>query len=358
MNIRIFSKHQLKLFIEEENCGKLAVICFYEPSEKPVSLPEEIKQIFIKVSDSDRDTLKLHGIGYADYLPEADEIARFIIEAYQADADIVCQCRYGQSMSAACAAAITEYFYKNGISVFSDYGYCPNQIIYNKIYNALGRTNFKQSAADSEAYFFSRPYKALFSEKRKCTGTDHSEMLDFLADAEEIISDRYGNKSDFAADVQADRGDVLSEMKQFEKAADMYKKAAKLYSENGNFRYMCYCKGQLAIMLVRCGRTEEAVTTAQSIMQYNVIKAEFLLAYIYKKAKDHSRAIIALRAVSDITAKPYERVRAMREMGRIYLIMGEKEAAAAYLSESYKLLSDIIDKERAAASGTKNKLCK
>ena len=69
MNIRIFSKQQLELFIEEENCGKLAVICFYEPSEEPVSLPEKIKKIFIKVSDSDRDTLKLQGVVYADYLP-------------------------------------------------------------------------------------------------------------------------------------------------------------------------------------------------------------------------------------------------------------------------------------------------
>lgn len=356
MNIRIFSKQQLELFIEEGHYDKIAVISFYEPSEKPVSLPDEIKKLFIKASDSDRDTLKQQGISYGSYLPEADEIASFIIEAYKADIDIVCQCRYGQSMSAGCAAAIREYFDKNGISIFSDYRYCPNQIAYNKIYNALGRTEFKQSAVDSEAYFFSRPYKALFNEKHRCAGTDYSDLLDFLEDAEEIISDKYGRNNTYIADIQFDRGSVLSEMKQFEIAAHMYEKAAELYSKSGNTRYMYYSKEQLAKMLVRCGKNEEAVKTAQSIIQYNVIKAEFLLAHIYIKTGEYSRAINALRAVSDISTKPYEKVRAIREMGRIYYNIGEKETAAAYLSESYKLLTDIIDKERACTSECKNEV--
>lgn len=52
---------------------------------------------------------------------------------------IICQCDYGQSRSAACAAAIIEYFEHRGISIFADYRYYPNQLVFNKIYEALER---------------------------------------------------------------------------------------------------------------------------------------------------------------------------------------------------------------------------
>ena len=63
------------------------------------------------------------------YLSEVDELAEFIDEAYNKNMDIICQCEYGQSRSAACAAAILEYYNKNGISIFADYRYYPNQMI-------------------------------------------------------------------------------------------------------------------------------------------------------------------------------------------------------------------------------------
>ena len=71
------------------------------------------------------------------YLPEADRLADFIRKAHNDGLDILCQCEYGQSRSAACAAAILEHYCKNGISVFADYRYYPNQLVYNKIKNAL-----------------------------------------------------------------------------------------------------------------------------------------------------------------------------------------------------------------------------
>ena len=30
-----------------------------------------------------------------------------------------------------------EHFYKNGISVFADYRYYPNQVVYHKVFDAL-----------------------------------------------------------------------------------------------------------------------------------------------------------------------------------------------------------------------------
>ncbi|MBR1662997.1 MAG: hypothetical protein IJ696_01565 [Ruminococcus sp.] len=61
----------------------------------------------------------------------------FIISAYTQGKNIICRCEYGQSRSAGCAAAILEYFCRNGISVFADYKYYPNQVVYHKIYDAL-----------------------------------------------------------------------------------------------------------------------------------------------------------------------------------------------------------------------------
>ena len=51
--------------------------------------------------------------------------------------DIICQCDYGQSRSAACAAAILQHFEGRGIDIFADYRYYPNQLVYHKIFDAL-----------------------------------------------------------------------------------------------------------------------------------------------------------------------------------------------------------------------------
>ena len=48
---------------------------------------------------------------------------------------------------AACAAAILEYFNGTGISVFADYRYYPNQVVYHKIMDAL--TRYGQEAQPS-----------------------------------------------------------------------------------------------------------------------------------------------------------------------------------------------------------------
>ena len=79
------------------------------------------------------------GLDYGTYMPEADALAAFICQARADGLDILCQCEYGQSRSAACAAAILEYFNGTVISVFADYRYYPNQVVYHKIMDALTR---------------------------------------------------------------------------------------------------------------------------------------------------------------------------------------------------------------------------
>ena len=94
---------------------------------------------YCEVDDLDLDYLPEKGYTYDTFFPEADDVAMFIVKAYMDDKDIICQCEYGQSRSAGCAAAILEYFYHNGISIFTNYNYYPNQVVYHKVYDAIVR---------------------------------------------------------------------------------------------------------------------------------------------------------------------------------------------------------------------------
>ena len=122
-----------------------AVISFYDPPSKrmrdvlpPVDYKGKADRVFyVRVHDIDIEVLPDYGLTVDTYLPEADRLADFIRKAHNDGLDILCQCEYGQSRSAACAAAILEHYCKNGISVFADYRYYPNQLVYNKIKNAL-----------------------------------------------------------------------------------------------------------------------------------------------------------------------------------------------------------------------------
>jgi hypothetical protein len=96
---------------------------------------------YCEVDDLDLDYLTKKGYTYETYFPEADDLAKFIVKAVSENKNIVCQCEYGQSRSAGCAAAIKEYFYKDGISVFADYNYYPNQVVFHKVYDALVKIN-------------------------------------------------------------------------------------------------------------------------------------------------------------------------------------------------------------------------
>jgi len=70
-------------------------------------------------------------------------LAEFIYTAKADGLDIICQCEYGESRSSACAAAILEHFQKTGISIFADYRYYPNQVVYHKVFDALEKLNKK-----------------------------------------------------------------------------------------------------------------------------------------------------------------------------------------------------------------------
>ena len=67
----------------------------------------------------------------------AQQIADFII-CYKDKAEtIICQCEYGQSRSAAIAAALSEFFWKSGIDIFADDRYFPNKLVFRLTFQAL-----------------------------------------------------------------------------------------------------------------------------------------------------------------------------------------------------------------------------
>ena len=120
-----------------------AVISFYTPSgksgeEKPLNYKGVCDKVFyVGIHDIDIDFLSDYGYTYESYLFEADELANFILDAGSNGIDIICQCDYGQSRSAACAAAILQHFEGRGIDIFADYRYYPNQLVYHKVFDAL-----------------------------------------------------------------------------------------------------------------------------------------------------------------------------------------------------------------------------
>lgn len=148
MTINIYSREKIEQLLETNFPTNTAVISFYDPPkpkgfwEKPVDYSGKTNHLFqVAVNDIDIDVLEEFGFTFDTYFTEADELAEFIYEAVKKGMNIICQCEYGQSRSAACAAAILEHFEKNGISIFRDYRYYPNQLIFNKVLDALEKIN-------------------------------------------------------------------------------------------------------------------------------------------------------------------------------------------------------------------------
>ena len=151
MKISVYSREKIEHIIAEGKFpNNTAVISFCDPELKHIdkhysrvdysSVCSDV--FYCEVDDLDLDYLPEKGYTYETYFPEADDLAKFIVKAVNENKNIICQCEYGQSRSAGCAAAIKEYFYKDGISVFADYNYYPNQVVFHKVYNALVKINF------------------------------------------------------------------------------------------------------------------------------------------------------------------------------------------------------------------------
>ena len=145
MKLEILSRDQMTQRLQAGPLKNTAVISFYDPPSRrrskdyaPLDYTGRCDRVFqVAIHDIDPEILPEFGLTYDTYFPEAQSLARFIKAATQDGLDILCQCEYGQSRSAACSAAIHEYYFRDGIRIFADYRYYPNQLIFNKLLNAL-----------------------------------------------------------------------------------------------------------------------------------------------------------------------------------------------------------------------------
>lgn len=146
MKVSIYSRERIEKLLQSDFPENTAVISFCDPETaynsqggyKPVDYTTKTDRIFqIPIHDIDLSVLPKFNLTYDTYFPEADRLAEFIYSAKEDGLDIICQCEYGESRSSGCAAAILEHFYKTGISIFADYRYYPNQVVYHKVFDAL-----------------------------------------------------------------------------------------------------------------------------------------------------------------------------------------------------------------------------
>lgn len=145
MEVQIYSRKAMEDRLQGAFPNSTAVISFYDPPSKrtgevftPVDYRNKPESVFyVSIPDIDIEILADYGLTFDTYFTEAPELAKYIYKAKAQGLDMICQCEYGQSRSAACAAAILEHFYKTGITVFADYRYYPNQLVFNKLLAAL-----------------------------------------------------------------------------------------------------------------------------------------------------------------------------------------------------------------------------
>lgn len=159
MKIKIYSRQAVETFLVCNHFDHTAVISFYDPptrripeGDTPVDYAGKCDRVFpVELHDIDRSVLGDFDLTYDTYFPEADQLAEFIYQAVGDGLDLVCQCEYGQSRSAACAAAILEHFEHNGISIFANDQYYPNQMVYQKVFGALEKAKEKKAALVPES---------------------------------------------------------------------------------------------------------------------------------------------------------------------------------------------------------------
>lgn len=127
-NIQIHSRKSMEQLIARCFPSNTAVICFYEPEGTHIDYGDVTEDVvYIPLDD------------FQTNLPQADMIAEFVHKAMTRGYNVICQCEKGQNRSAGCAAAIMEYYYKNGQSLFDSDWYRPDEMVYYAVLQALNR---------------------------------------------------------------------------------------------------------------------------------------------------------------------------------------------------------------------------
>jgi predicted protein tyrosine phosphatase len=144
MIINIHSAESLKEIARKPFPPKTALISITDYADEPIELtyePEHILRLSfedISVEDlSEEEFVQANKDKRLFTIKQAEKIAEFILPIKDKIELLICQCEYGVSRSSGCAAAISEYFYGNGIDIFADFKYTPNKLVYHRTIKAL-----------------------------------------------------------------------------------------------------------------------------------------------------------------------------------------------------------------------------
>lgn len=145
MEIRIMDRDRLEMISNFPFPSETAVISINDagsPAVKMKKLPQYLLRLTF--NDIDPDEIIIEG-DVADQIRKyglfteihASKIAEFYHSYRSFVKLLICQCEFGQSRSAAVAAAIREYASGTGIDIFADRRYYPNKHVFHMTLQAL-----------------------------------------------------------------------------------------------------------------------------------------------------------------------------------------------------------------------------
>ena len=151
MVIRIMNRKELMELAKELFPADVAVISITDSDDEDVVLQHQPEQLLRLKFDDVSDEIFEQLLGRKPTIAEMRrissrfrmisnaqirQIAEFVISRNNTGT-LICQCEYGQSRSAAIAAAVEEYYHRRGVHVFADPRYYPNKYIFRKLLRSL-----------------------------------------------------------------------------------------------------------------------------------------------------------------------------------------------------------------------------
>lgn len=140
MNINIIDRKCAESLSSTGFAPNTALISICDTGATPPNLRHDpawmLRLVFDDISSDEIDEYK--GQKYTLFDESmARKTAEFVFKHKDEVETLICQCEYGQSRSAAIAAAVTEYFCGNGIEIFADDRYYPNKLVFRSTLQAL-----------------------------------------------------------------------------------------------------------------------------------------------------------------------------------------------------------------------------
>lgn len=137
MKVYIYSRSLMERHIKKGLPENTAIVSFADTEEDFIEFPEGTNVLKVAFYDVRPHTaMREH---WDSVLPEAKQIAEFLVKNVKEGKDIICQCDYGISRSAGLAAAVLQKWCRKGIDVFADYRFTPNQFVYKLVLKELDK---------------------------------------------------------------------------------------------------------------------------------------------------------------------------------------------------------------------------